>query len=73
MTENVKQKVHLATGIRTEQCMDMLTYMTNLQSRNKLLYDAVEFFEQQMNTLKELEQEKEERQSVINTLMKEKD
>lgn len=58
----VQGKIHLATGVRTEVCEDVLQYFAQLQTRNKLLNNAVQFFNEYLTKISELEGDKEQRE-----------
>lgn len=71
--EAVQQKIHLATGVRTEVSEDVLQYFAQLQTRNKLLNNAVQFFNEYLTKISELEGDKEQREVQVNRLIMDKE
>jgi hypothetical protein len=49
--EAFQQRLHLAAGIRQDVCEDILSYFAQLQTRNKLLINAVEFFNEYLTKI----------------------
>ena len=49
--EAFQSRLHLAAGIRQEVCEDFLSYFAQLQTRNKLLINAVEFFNEYLTKI----------------------
>ncbi len=39
--EQIASRLHLATGMRTDTCEDFLCYFAQLQTRDKMLINAV--------------------------------
>lgn len=62
LSDEFKSKLHLATGVRTDECEDVLGYFAQLQTRKKLLVNAVEFFNEYLTKISDLEGDKEERE-----------
>ncbi len=71
--EAFQSKLHLAAGIRQDACEDILSYFAQLQTRNKLLINAVEFFNEYLTKISQLEGDKMEREKQINKLINEKE
>ncbi|CDW76064.1 UNKNOWN [Stylonychia lemnae] len=72
--EQIKAKQqHLATGVRTEQCEDFMNYICQLQQRNQVFVDSVEFFTEHINKMTELEDEKNSQEQQIKQLRQEKE
>ena len=68
-SEELQQRIHLATGIRMEVCQDILSYFAQLQTRNKLLINAVEFFNEYLTKISQLEGDKITREKQIGQLL----
>ncbi len=71
--EEFQGKLHLASGIRTESCYDILSYFAQLQTRSKLLINAVEFFNEYLTKISQLEGDKMMREKQISQLVTEKE
>eukprot|EP00347_Sterkiella_histriomuscorum_P013376 403364949 len=72
--DQVRNKLqHLATGIRTESCEDFMSYICELQNRNKVLIDSVEYFTGHITKLGELEDLKVQNENQIKLLKQEKE
>jgi chromosome segregation ATPase len=72
-SEELQQRIHLATGIRMEVCQDILSYFAQLQTRNKLLINAVEFFNEYLTKISQLEGDKITREKQIGQLLQDKE
>ena len=72
-SEEFQQRVHLATGLRTDICLDFLCYVAQLQTRNKLLNNAVTFFKEYLTKISELEGDKIIREKQVNQLIQQKE
>ena len=72
-SEAFQQKLHLATGVRTEVCEDILQFFAQLQTRNNLLINAVQFFNEYLTKISELEGDKEEREKQVSKLVQDKE
>ena len=57
--------------MRTETCEDFLSYFAQLATRNKLLIHAVEFFNEYLTKISQLEGDKVEREKQVNSLLDE--
>jgi hypothetical protein len=52
-----------------EVCQDILSYFAQLQTRNKLLINAVEFFNEYLTKISQLEGDKITREKQIGQLL----
>lgn len=56
-----------------EVCQDILSYFAQLQTRNKLLINAVEFFNEYLTKISQLEGDKITREKQIGQLLQDKE
>lgn len=73
LTDDFKTRLHLATGFRTDECEDFLNYFAQLNTRKKLFVNTVDFFNEYLNKIADLETDKEESKKQIQLLISEKE
>lgn len=56
-TDEVKKGIHLATGIRTEFCENLLRFICHHQKCEQAFVDAVDFFMDSLKNVVKLEEE----------------
>ena len=60
--------MHLATGIRTPMCMEVISYLVKHQTKETILCDAVEFFQTALERLVVVEKQNLERGTLLETI-----
>lgn len=68
-TEEVKKGIHLATGIRTGFCENMLTFICHHQKLEQAFKDSVDFFMGSLESVVKLEKENSKMEKNISQLL----
>lgn len=68
-TEEVRKGIHLATGIRTDFCENLITFICHHQKLEHAFVDAVEFFMESLQSVVKLQQENQSMQDKIKDLL----
>ena len=70
--QKLVDNLHLSTGTRTNFCLEVLNFVIKQQAKETIFIDAVEFFQESLEHMVEVENENVQNKKMVEELTKSK-